>query len=336
MSSIHYFQRYSQAENVATNNTLLLFSRLFHQTPEKFKAFFNDLVNYANLEAGVQFNQQSKGKRSIPDAYISQNSFKVVVETKMHKHFSVDQLKEHLDSFGQEQYQILLSLSPTIPDLSLQKKILKTVSKFNSSNKLKIKYLPITFQEIVTKFKNCLDNSDFELTELINDYEAYCLHDQLITDEESKMRVVTCGWTLDDNFKYNIYYDPVDRGYSEHMYLGIYSGKSVKGIGKIENIVSADLRKNKKLNIIDSINPVSVKIQKNITAIIQAAKVNYNWDISKRHKFFCVEKFYETDFRKTTKYPIQRTKFFDLKEVLDVNILPTIDEIANKLRQKEW
>jgi hypothetical protein len=336
MSSIHYFQRYSQPENVATNNTLLLLSRLYHQTPGKFKAFINDLLNDADMEAGIQFNQQTRGKSSIPDAYISQISFKVVVETKLHKHFSLNQLLEHLGSFGLEQYQILLSLSPKPPDISLQQKIIKAVTKYNASNKARIKYLPITFQEIVTKFNSCLEDTDFELIETINDYEAYCFHDHLITDEESKMRVVTCGWTLDDNFKYNIYYDPVDRGYSDHKYLGIYSGKSVKGIGKIENIISAELKKNKQLQIIDYVSPVTTKVQNNIKAIIEAAKLNYNWDISKGHKFFCVDKFYETDFRKTTKYPIQRTKFFDLRDVLNVKTLPLLEEIAQQLRQFEW
>jgi hypothetical protein len=336
MSSIHYFQRYSQPENVATNNTLLLLSRLYHQTPEKFRAFFNDLLKDADIEAGIQFNQQSKGKKSIPDAYISQISFKVVIETKLHKNFSLNQLTEHLDSFGTEQYQILLSLSPIPPDNSFQRKITKAVIKFNVKNKTKIKFLPVTFQEIVTKFNNCLEDTDFELIETINDYEAYCYHDHLITDKESKMRVVACGWTLDDNLKYNIYYDPVDRGYSEHNYLGIYSGKSVRGIGKIENIVSAELKKGKQLQIIDSISPVTTKLQNNIKAIIEAAKLNNNWDISKGHKFFCVERFYKTDFRKATKYPIQRTKFFDLREVLKVKSLPSLEVIAEQLRQFEW
>ena len=90
------------------------------------------------------------------------------------------------------------------------------------------------------------------------------------------------------------------------------------------------------MQIIDCISPVTTKVQNNIKAIIEAAKLNYNWDISKRHKFFCVDKFYETDFRKTTKYPIQRTKFFDLRDVLNVKILPSLEEIAEQLRHFEW
>ncbi|MEI6490090.1 MAG: hypothetical protein WCP52_14055, partial [Bacteroidota bacterium] len=152
MSSIHYFQRYSQPENVATNNTLLLLSRLYQDSPNKFKGFLNDLLDDNDLEAGIQFNQQQKGKGSVPDGNLSQVSFKVVVETKLHKHFSLQQLTEHLNSFGTEQHQVLLSLSPKLPDNSLKLQIESAVSSFNSQNKTAIKYLPTTFQEIVSKY----------------------------------------------------------------------------------------------------------------------------------------------------------------------------------------
>ena len=36
---VHYFQRYSTKENVATANTMLLFSRLYSYSPNKFFDF---------------------------------------------------------------------------------------------------------------------------------------------------------------------------------------------------------------------------------------------------------------------------------------------------------
>lgn len=133
MSSIHYFQRYSQPENVATNNTLLLLSRFYHNSPNKFKGFLNDLLGDNDLEAGIPFNQQQRGKRSVPGASLSQVSFKVVVETKMTKHFSLEQLTDHLDSFTSEQHQVLLSLSPKQPDNSLKSQIEAEVIRFNNT-----------------------------------------------------------------------------------------------------------------------------------------------------------------------------------------------------------
>ena len=336
MSSIHYFQRYYQPENVATNNTLLLLSRLYQHSPNKFKGFLNDLLGDTDLEAGIQFTQQKKGKGSIPDGSLSQSSLKVVIETKLHKHFSLEQLKEHLSSFGQEEHQVLLSLSPKQPENSLQQKIIGTVKKYNNQNQLSIKYLPITFQEIVTKFGNSIDDYDYELQEILDDFETYCIHDRLIVNDEARMRVVTCGWTLQENFQYSIYYDPATRGYSDHNYLGIYANKSVRGIGNIANIITADLTNKNQLEIIESTKTVTEQQKQNIISIIAEARKNNNWNIETGHKFFCVEKFHKTDYKKTTKYPLQGTKFFNLKNRLNLTVLPETEEIAKKLEEIEW
>ncbi len=309
MSSIHYFQRYSQPENVATNNTLLLLSRLYQHSPNKFKGFLNELLDDPDLTAGVLFNQQERGQGSIPDGNIPQTSFKIVVETKLHQHFSVSQLTNHLNSFGTEEYQLLLSLSPRLPDSILRSRIASEIKTFNTSNGKNINYFPTTFQEIVQKFNDTIGDYDFALIEIVDDYEDYCLNDRLITDVEDRMRVVTCGWTLDQNFKYKLYYDPVDRGYSEHTYLGIYSNKSVRGFGKIENIITADLLPTGNLKVIHSTWPVTTPQENNIKAVIPAALASPGYHIATGHKFFCVEDFYQSNFAKTTKYPLQGTKF---------------------------
>lgn len=335
MSSIHYFQRYSQPENVATNNTLLLLSRLYQESPNKFKGFLNELLGDTDLEAGIVFNQQRKGKGSIPDGDLSQASFKVAIETKMHQKFSIPQLISHLKSFDKEEQKILLSLSPKLPSVSLKTQIQSQVDQYNTANNSNIKYFPTTFQSIVEKFNNILEDYDYELIELIDDFESYCIHDKLITDDEYRMRAVTCGWTLNENFKYSLYYDNVKDSYSEHSYVGIYSGKSIRGIGKLENIIEADLLPSGLVVKNSTSTPTSQQLQ-NIINVIAAAKLNNNWDISKSHNFFCVDKFYQTDFKKITKYPLQGTKFFNLKKELNLPVLPSTDKIADLLKNETW
>ena len=150
------------------------------------------------------------------------------------------------------------------------------------------------------------------------------------------MRAVTCGWTLQENFDFNLYYAPKSRGYSEHAYLGVYSQKGIKGIGKISNIITADLI-NGELKILDTTGgAVTEEQETNIKAVIPVALENNGWDISKNHKFFCVVKLIKTDFPKNSKYPLQGTKFFNLKDILEVDKLPLIEEIAEKLKLKEW
>lgn len=69
---IHYFQRYHSKENVATANTMLLLSRLYSYSSDKFfrllksEHFFNDA-----FEPELVFNLQEKSVDSVPDATIS-------------------------------------------------------------------------------------------------------------------------------------------------------------------------------------------------------------------------------------------------------------------------
>lgn len=335
MSSIHYFQRYSQPENVATNNTLLLLSRLYQYSSSKFNGFLTELLGDNDLDANVQFNQQRLGKGSIPDGSISQVSFNVIVETKLHKQFSLPQLIGHLRSFDAEQHQVLLSLSPKCPDNALQNQIAEEVHKFNALNGKSVKYIPTTFAEIISKFKASLEDHDFQLLEIVDDFESYCIQDKLIVDDDARMRVVTCGWSLTENFQYNLYYAFASRGYSDHAYIGLYANKCVKGVGKLENTICADFI-NDELTIKESTVPVTEVQRENIIGVIKAAKINNNWDLSLDHKFFCVDKFHSTCFKKNTKYPLQGTKLFDLRKVLNHQVLPSTEEIAELLKGKNW
>ena len=84
---IHYFQRYHEKENVVTANTMLII-----------------------------FNLQEKSVDSIPDSTITQESFKIVVETKMSNWFYEDQLLWHLNAFDDEKYKVMITLAPELMD----------------------------------------------------------------------------------------------------------------------------------------------------------------------------------------------------------------------------
>jgi len=80
---IHYLQRYHEKENGATANTMLLLSRLYSYSSDKFFRFLKSEFFSDAFEPKIVFNLQEKGVDSISDATITQESFKVVVETKM-------------------------------------------------------------------------------------------------------------------------------------------------------------------------------------------------------------------------------------------------------------
>ena len=96
---IHYFQRYHEKENVATANTMLLLSRLYQYSSDKFFRFLKSEFFSDSFEPEIAFRLQEKSADGIPDATITQESFKIVVETKMYDWFYSDQLIRHLSSF---------------------------------------------------------------------------------------------------------------------------------------------------------------------------------------------------------------------------------------------
>lgn len=332
MQPVHYFQRYSQQENVATNNTLLLFSRLYHHSPSQYNLLINDLFSDSGIEAGVIFTQQEKALNSIPDGSIFQESFKIVIETKLTDKFNLKQLVNHCNAFTDSGKNILLSLSPGSINT---KNIEEHVNTFNKNNKQSIKYKHLTFKKIIASFRSVINEYDLDFNVIIDDYEDFCFSSGLIDDSEDYMRAVPCGLTLSENFKYNLYYASINRGFSSHGYIGLYANKCISGIGKISNIIEAELR-NDRLYIIDASFNVTDSQKESIKGAIIEAKKERNWNISTGHRFFISDRIYETDYKKTSQLPLRGTKFFNLLELLELESLPDIDVIAKKLSELTW
>lgn len=53
-------------------------------------------------------------------------------------------------------------------------------------------------------------------------------------------------------------------------------------------------------------------------------------------RYFFVDKFYETDLKKITPRAPMGTRVFDLKQILETELLPEIQEIAELLKVKAW
>ena len=93
---IHYFQRYHSKENVDTSNTMLMLSRLYNYNADKFFSMLNSLILGEDESPEITFDLQVVGDDSVPDAVISQKSFKIVVETKLYNQFYKQQLVNQL------------------------------------------------------------------------------------------------------------------------------------------------------------------------------------------------------------------------------------------------
>ena len=172
---------------------------------------------------------------------------------------------------------------------------------------------------------------------IIDDYEEFCINYGLIRKDDFRMLTVACGYTIEDNFKNNVYYDPANRGYSYCSHLGIYDNKAVRGIGKIENVITANMNDENELKIISTSHGQATDKQKNnIINMIRAAQENIGWNIKKNNKFFCVEEFIKTNFKKTSKGGLFGKRYFNLNQQLGKSDFENTREIAELLKTQTW
>ena len=338
MASVHYFQRYAQRENVVTNNTLLLLSRLHHDGPAAFERLLGLLLDDVEISVGPTFRQQEGGRGgrgSVPDGAIYQPSFRVLVETKRTAASDADQLERHLHRFEHEDTQILLHLTPHATTPEFDADVEARVLSHNREHGQRARYVAVTFTDLVAAVDDVLADHDYEMRELLDDFEAYCSAEGLLPSNPYKLRIVACGETLDENVRYGLYYHQASRGYSSLGYLGAYKEKSVRAIGAVRNEVTASVRDGT-VEIISAIEPPSEADVAAIAAAVSDGESNHGYTFADDHIFFFVDRFHETDFRKRSKYGMMKERHFDLRAVLGTPELPDTATIARRLRDVSW
>lgn len=339
MSLIHYFPRYSHKENMVTNNSMLLFSRLYNNSTAKFKTFINSILEESNVELDttVKFVQQVRGKGSVPDATIEQDSFKIIIETKLYGQENIDQIEKHWKSFGNEDKQIFLWINKETIEEEYYEKIVEALNKINEKKVIKISFASTTFKEICKCFKDILSEYDFEMIDLINDFEGFCNESKLFDNSKTKMRAVSSGKTFEHNLKNNIYYGTRDKSYQNCKYLGLYKNKAIRAIGEVICIVDAELDSKEKF-IIKKVQfgTLSDEQKQIIKDVMIESKDQFGYITTQGHRFFFVEKYYEMEFIKSTKGGLMGSKYFDLEEVEGYTRDMSTEKIAQLLDHKNW
>lgn len=338
MASVHYFQRYAQRENVVTNNTLLLLSRLHHDSPAAFERLLTLLLDDVEIAVGPSFRQQeggSKGKRSVPDGAIVQPSFRLLVETKRTAPSDAAQLERHLHRFEREDTQVLLHLTPHAPSAAFDADVRARVDRFNHDHAQHARYIPVTFSDLVSAVDEVLADHDYEMRELLDDFEAYCSAEGLLPSNPFKLRIVACGDTLDENIRHGLYYHQASRGFSDLGYLGAYKKKSVRAIGKVRNKVVATVADGT-VEVVSADRKPAPEDLDAIAAAVADGRRNHGYTFPDAEVFFFVDRFHETDFRKESKYGMMKERHFDLRTVLGMAQLPDTATIAERLREITW
>ncbi len=335
---IHYFQRYHKGEDVATANTMLLLQRLYSYSSDKFFKFLKNLCfSDIEFEPELSFRLQEKNKESTPDATITQPSFKIVVETKLTDWFYQDQLIRHLSTFSNEEYKVLLTLSSSYMEQKKKENVDKSIEIYCAKTRSHIVHVNTTFEQIALGIQEVISEHDYEMKNVLDDFLDYCRNDRLIvvSDSWKIMRMQLAGATLDYNIASGVYYDNIERGFRPHDYLSLYKQKSIRAVGKIVAMITA---------VVDE-EGIHYDVEKGELTEERKRQIDEAREDGKKYgynlmaeRYFFVDKFYETDYKKVTKGSAMGSRIFDLTEILQINdnVLPETDKIAELLKNRTW
>ena len=332
MSSIAEFPYYKQRENLVTNNTMLFLRKLYHYKALYFQMLLEDLFEGSDSFVGPQFHQQIVEGGSIPDGAISQSSFEIRIETKLNSTFDLGQIERHLE-IGEERRPLLVMLSRGNPSAAHRETIRTLLEKYG------VRYCFLTFSKLVDAVSDLVQEYEIGLSELVEGYYEFLDKADLIDLREVTLRAVCSGGTKKDNIEHRAYATYASRGFRSHKYIGLYWEKSVRQIGRITAVVTVQ-RDNPGQWTMKPVIPgvLSEESMRRIQVLEGAHKIGSfyrNSDFSIPHNVFLVDEFIETDFNKTSKYPIQSVKYFNLSEVLE-HVPETTTELGIELREKSW
>ena len=340
MGTTHYFQQYSQPENWLTNSTLLLFQYLYNHDSKRFEDFLEGLIGLEDnisVSIGPDFEQQVRGKSSIPDAHIHQKGFSIIIEAKPHGNLEERQLLDHVEAFKNNDEKILLALTKDAESEADSRLIKKKIKERYPQKSASINFANVTYEEIILNFEEVLHDHELTMKEIIADYDSLCQEKGVISLEKYRMLVVPTGDSYKENRKHNIYYDPIDRTHTKNFkYLGLYKNKTISGIGEVKHIVACNLNDGKltaEEGYEEEFDKLSKKEEKSIIEIIE--DTDY-YDLSEGKKFFVVDKFYETNYKKISHGGLRAKKYMIFKEMDRFEVEMSSKNLANLLNGQTW
>ena len=327
MSKIHYFQRYSSVENTVTNNTLQLLGRIYEYSAPVASRLLTELTG-ETIEIGLEISQQFQTGRTIPDGAIIQRSFKILLEAKVGAAVDARQLIGHTEGFGDEKQKVLLLLTRQPVGPVVEADLACSIGEKCPD----VVFKNITYETICAAIADLFLPHEAAMVALTTDYIEYCNETGLFDQTRFLMRVVPCGRSVEINKHYGIYFDPTDRGYTPHAFVGIYHNKRVEAVIQVECIIDATLSAGVLTKKFVKGEPTD-RYDDRLRGIIADAQTVCGYDITANTRFFCGP-LAPTDFRKTSPGGIQGARFRNLRDLLGP--FTTLQDVAARLCNETW
>lgn len=354
----YIFQKYQSKENVMTANFLFFLNNVRRISERVYVGFIwstmKGEVPEDNNMISPKFKNQDKSQisSSVPDATISQASNKIVIETKGNgANFNERQIIGHLNHFSNEDLKVFLTLDKYELDSKSKEMIKKLVEEKNDETRendshQQIKHVHLRFKDVIDKINDIVDSTrEFDLVDLINEYEKYLQNEGLIDDIEGRMRMVLAGHSIEVNKKLNIYFHPAEkRGYRYNPveYIGLYNNKAIRAIGKVKHVVIS--RPTDDGFYFNPIYPPGTFLdgeeEKGIEEKIQKSAEMTGWDIITKEPYYIyiVESFEDTEFKKVSPGGAMGVRYFNLHNIFQEKYSSTMQskDLASHLKEHYW
>ena len=301
MSDINYFQKYSQAENHITNNTLLMLRQLYRAHPGKLQAvlervFTDDSLTTAGQEefeltVGPTFSQQVGGSDSTPDAVLSQQAFDIVVEVKPHGSWSASQLKRHVRTAASRDGGLTVVLL-----LSTDKAPAFGKDLVDLASEMQIVLAHTTFDSLLDAMEgdDVIAPHETNLADILDDYRDF-LWDHDLLDDPYEMFAFGCSRTLKWNLANNMYYDHLSRPSKANVLTGFYANREIHALGKPAAVVTGpDSGK----FVVERSHPSD----SDASVIEKVKAVAGEVDTSEPLRWYVYDDIHRTSFKKSTPY----------------------------------
>lgn len=232
MSKVSHFQRYSQSENHATNNTLLLLHYVTKGDPQRLRRVLTSLTD-VDLSVGVKFEQQVRGLGSVLDAMISQDAFEVAVEAKIGDALWHDQIRRHLVHMSERPtsgVRVLVGLTRSTMDASA----FATYSAMASSHGVTFAW--VSYEQVVEAVRAEILPHETDLAEILDDYMEFLVDTGLLVAPDHRIAVFPCGVSLANNVRFALYHEPPSRRLKATTLMGFYKNRAVQHLARIEAV----------------------------------------------------------------------------------------------------
>lgn len=337
MSRVSYFQRFSQPENHATNNTLLLLRYFYQSSPFKIQRLLTSLIE-TDLSIGLTFEQQTKGSASVPDALISQEPLRIFIETKRGGELDSDQIRRHFKSVGEHQGKtdhsdgtVLIGLTKEPIAESARKSLTAEAASRG------IRFAVVTFSQIVVELKAQCADFERELLSIVEDYESYLAEENLLEERNQWLVVFPCGTSIAENVRFGLYYEPPSRPCKRnYRFIGVYNRKTVAYVGTVEAIVVASWADENVSFTVEAGKSTPEQTER-IKNVVEATSY---YDLKGNPlRYYLVDSFIQTNAKKTSPGGIMGLRYLDLSKMIS-SYLPRKDytstDLAAALHGSTW